>query len=239
MTILPEDKRERLPERHELKYFINRGDMIALGHRLGGVLHSDEHADENGEYFIRSLYFDDAYDTAYYDKQAGVMNRDKYRIRIYNLSDSVIFLERKRKVGDLIQKSSVRISRKLCEQIIGGNPKKLDAMDNALLNDMFREMRTRLMRPTVIVDYTRETFVYPVENVRITFDKRLRTGLFSKDLFSPDVMTVSPLDDEREILEVKYDSYLPDFISGMLWDIPAERSAISKYVLCRRFEPLS
>lgn len=239
MTILPEDKRERLPERHELKYFINRGDMIALGHRLGGVLHSDEHADENGEYFIRSLYFDDAYDTAYYDKQAGVMNRDKYRIRIYNLSDSVIFLERKRKVGDLIQKSSVRISRKLCEQIIGGNPKKLDAMDNALLNDMFREMRTRLMRPTVIVDYTRETFVYPVENVRITFDKRLRTGLFSKDLFSPDVMTVSPLDDEREILEVKYDSYLPDFISGMLWDVPAERSAISKYVLCRRFEPLS
>lgn len=239
MTILPEDKRERLPERHELKYFINRGDMIALGHRLGGVLHSDEHADENGEYFIRSLYFDDAYDTAYYDKQAGVMNRDKYRIRIYNLSDSVIFLERKRKVGDLIQKSSVRISRKLCEQIIGGNPKKLDAMDNALLNDMFREMRTRLMRPTVIVDYTRETFVYPVENVRITFDKRLRTGLFSKNLFSPDVMTVSPLDDEREILEVKYDSYLPDFISGMLWDVPAERSAISKYVLCRRFEPLS
>ena len=51
-------------------------------------------------------------------------------------------------------------------------------------------------------------------------------------------MTVSPLDDGREILEVKYDSYLPDFISAMLWDVPAERSAISKYVLCRRFEPL-
>ena len=236
---MPEDKREKFPERHELKYFINRGDMIALGHRLGGVLHSDDHADKNGEYFIRSLYFDDAYDTAYYDKQAGVMGRDKYRIRIYNLSDSGVYLERKRKMGDLIQKSSVRISRKLCEQIIGGNPRKLDSMDNALLNDMFREMRTRLLRPAVIVDYTRETFVYPVENVRITFDKHLRTGLYSKDLFSPDVMTVSPLDDEREILEVKYDSYLPDFISGMLRDVPAERSAISKYVLCRRFEPLA
>ena len=236
---MPEEKRERLPERHELKYFINRGDMIALGHRLGGVLHADEHADEKGEYFIRSLYFDDAYDTAYYDKQAGVMGREKYRIRIYNLSDSVIFLERKRKVGDLIQKSSVRISRKLCDQLIAGNPKKLDTMDNALLKDMFREMRTRLLRPAVIVDYTRETFVCPVENVRITFDKQLRTGLFSKDLFSPDLMTLSPLDSEREILEVKYDSYLPDFISGMLRDVPAERSAISKYVLCRRFEPLA
>ena len=233
-----DEKRERFPERHELKYFINRGDMIALGHRLGGVLHSDAHADANGEYFIRSLYFDDAYDTAYYDKQAGVMGRDKYRIRIYNLSDEAIFLERKRKIGDLIQKSSTRISRKLCDQLVKGNPGKLDQMDNALLNDMYREMRTKLLKPAVIVDYTRETFVHPAENVRITFDKQLKTGLYSKDLFSPGILTVSPLDDGREILEVKYDSYLPDFISAMLWDIPAERSAISKYVLCRRFEPL-
>ena len=30
----------------------------------------------------------------------------------------------------------------------------------------------------------------------------------------------------------------PDYISGLLYDLPAERSAISKYVLCRRYEPL-
>ena len=235
---MQDTKRERLPERHELKYFINRGDMIALGHRLGGVLHPDPHADEKGEYFIRSLYFDDAYDMAFYDKVSGNQNRDKYRIRIYNLSDEAIFLERKRKLGDLIQKSSTRISRKLCDQLVRGSCNKLDLIDNALLNDLFREMRVSLLRPKVIVDYTRETFIHPVENVRVTLDKNLRTGLLSRNLFSPDVMTVSPLDDGREILEVKYDSYLPDVISAMLWDVPAERSAISKYVLCRRFEPL-
>lgn len=230
--------RSNMPERHELKYFINRGDMIALGHKLGHLLTADEHADDNGEYFIRSLYFDDAYDTAYYDKIGGYMGRDKYRIRIYNYSDKAIFLERKRKMGDLIQKSSVRISRKLCDQLIDGNPRGLSSIDNPLLNDMYREMRTRLMHPTVLVDYTRETFVFPVENVRITFDKNLRTGLLSTDLFSTDVMTVSPLDDGREILEVKYNHFLPDFISELLNDTPVERSAISKYVLCRRFEPL-
>ncbi|MBQ4156840.1 MAG: polyphosphate polymerase domain-containing protein, partial [Clostridia bacterium] len=157
------------PERHELKYFINKGDMIALGHKLGGIMKADSHADERGEYFIRSLYFDDAYNTAYYDKMSGVMGRDKYRIRIYNLSDQVIFLERKRKVGDLIQKSSARISRKLCEQLMDGNPKGLLKAQHPLLDDMYREMRTKLLRPVVIVDYTRETFVLPVENVRITF----------------------------------------------------------------------
>ncbi|MBQ9857261.1 MAG: VTC domain-containing protein, partial [Clostridia bacterium] len=73
------DSHASFPERHELKYFINRGDMISLGHKLGGIMKADSHADERGEYFIRSLYFDDAYNTAYYDKMSGVMGRDKYR----------------------------------------------------------------------------------------------------------------------------------------------------------------
>lgn len=225
------------PERHELKYFINKGDMLSLGHRLGGILNADEHANENGEYFIRSLYFDDAYNSAYYDKMSGVMGRDKYRIRIYNLSDDVIFLERKRKVGDLIQKSSARISRKLANQLIDGNPKGLLKAEHPLLDDMFREMRTKLLRPVVIVDYTRETFVLPVENVRITFDKQLKTACRAINLFDRDLLTVSPLDDGREIVEVKYDHFLPDYVSALLSGTPMERSAISKYVLCRRFEP--
>ena len=233
-----QDKRTSLPARHELKYFINPAELDALRARLRPVMQLDPHCKGGKPYVIRSLYFDDVDDSAYYDKQAGVMHRDKYRIRIYRYSDKEIFLERKRKLGDLIQKSSTRISRKLCDQLVRGSCNKLDLVDNALLNDLFREMRVSLLRPKVIVDYTRETFIHPVENVRVTLDKNLRTGLLSRNLFSPDVMTVSPLDDGREILEVKYDSYLPDFISAMLWDVPAERSAISKYVLCRRFEPL-
>ena len=226
------------PERHELKYFINKGDMIALGHRLGGLMKADAHADERGEYFIRSLYFDDAYNTAYYDKVSGVMGRDKYRIRIYNLSDQVIYLERKRKIGDLIKKSSVRISRKLCEQLMDGNPNSLLKANHPLLSDMYREMRTKLLKPVVLVDYTREVFLLPVENVRITFDKGLKTAVNSTDLFNPNLMTVSPLDDGHEILEVKYDHFLPDTVSALLADTPVIRSAISKYILCRRFEPL-
>ena len=233
---MQQDKRERLPERHEKKYYINRGDMIALGHKLGKILKPDPHANDDGEYFIRSLYFDDAYDSAYYDKLDGVMGRDKYRIRIYNLSDKVIFLERKRKVGDLIQKSSCRLSRELAEQLIAGNALPLLKSGNPLLLDMYREMRTKLLRPKVLVDYTRETFVHPVENVRITFDKRLKTCPGSIDLFSRSLLTFSPLDDGREILEVKYDHYLPDYIASILENTPAENTAISKYVLCRRFD---
>ena len=238
-TDLQDTKRASLPERHELKYFINPGELIALRHRLSPVLSLDKHcrgADRN--YTIRSLYFDDAMDTAFYDKQMGVMHRDKYRIRIYNFSDQVIFLERKRKAGDLIQKSSVRITRNLAERIMAGNATGLEKTGVPLLQDLYAQMKINLLRPRVIVDYEREAYVHPAENVRITFDKHVRSGLFSHDLFNPNVPTVRVVPDGREVLEVKYDRYMPDFISALLYNLPADRSAVSKYVLCRQFEPL-
>ena len=230
--------RTKLPARHELKYFIHPAEVEALRNRLRPVLKLDSHCRGGRPYAIRSLYFDDIDDSAYYDKVDGVMHRDKYRIRIYNYSDAEIFLERKRKMGDLIVKSSAQITRRLCEQLISGDPRGLHAASNPLLQDVYVQMRTRLLRPAVIVDYNRLAFQHPAENVRITFDTQLRTGLHSVDLFNPDLPTVCPHDKNVEILEVKFDRYLPQHIAGLLSGIQADRSAISKYVLCRRFEPL-
>ena len=233
-----QQKRNGLPARHELKYFINPAELEALRMRLRGALEMDRHCAEGRPYLIRSLYFDDIDDTAWYDKQSGVMDRDKYRIRIYHLSDKEIFLERKRKMGDLIQKSSVQITRRLCDQLISGDPTGLYRSSNPLLQDVYVQMRTRLLRPKVIVDYAREAYLHPAEDTRITFDLDLRSGLHSLDLFNPDLPTVCPHDRDVQILEVKFNNYLPDYISGLLAGITAERSAVSKYVLCRRFEPL-
>lgn len=230
------EKRQALPARHELKYYIQQAELDVLRARLLPALDLDPHC-RRGPYKIRSLYFDDAFDTALRDKESGVLHRDKYRIRFYNNLTDVIYLERKRKQGDLIQKSSVRITPRLCEKLVEGDPRGLQTAQSPLIRDMFLMMRTRLLRPKVIVDYYREAYVYPVGDVRITFDTRLRTGLSSVDLFDPDIPTVCPHDRDVEILEVKFNSYLPDFISALLAGLSAERSAISKYVLARRFEP--
>ena len=196
-----QQKRNALPARHELKYFINPAELAALRARLRGALQMDRHCVEGRPYVIRSLYFDDVDDTALVEKQAGVMHRDKYRIRIYNHSDKAIFLERKRKAGDLIQKSSVQITRRLCDQLVDGNPSGLYKANSPLLQDVYVQMRTRLLRPRVIVDYAREAYIHPAEEVRITFDLSLRSGLFSRDLFNPDLPTVCPHDRNVEILE--------------------------------------
>ncbi|MBQ8109026.1 MAG: polyphosphate polymerase domain-containing protein [Clostridia bacterium] len=233
-----QQKRNGLPARHELKYFINPAELEALRARLRGALLMDSHCVDGRPYVIRSLYFDDIEDSAFYDKQAGVMHRDKYRIRIYRYSDREIFLERKRKLGDLIQKSSVQITRRLCDQLIEGNPSGLYRSTNPLLQDVYTQMRTRLLRPRVIVDYAREAYLHPAEDVRITFDLNLRSGLYSRDLFNPNLPTVCPHDRNVEILEVKFNNYLPGYINALLSGVEAERSAVSKYILCRRYEPL-
>ena len=48
--------------RHELKYLISYADKAELAVRMAPVLHLDPHAKQGG-YFIRSLYFDDYWNT--------------------------------------------------------------------------------------------------------------------------------------------------------------------------------
>lgn len=81
--------------RHELKYLINEGEHSALACRMAPVFKLDKHARAGG-YTIRSLYFDDYCNSAYEEKDVGILMRKKYRVRIYNGSDKVIKLERKR-----------------------------------------------------------------------------------------------------------------------------------------------
>ena len=228
-----------VPFRHELKFFISPLQYQVLSRTLKATLNPDPNGDENNQYHIRSLYFDTAYDSALYDKINGTANRDKYRIRIYNFSDQMIRLECKSKFRDLISKRSVRITRDLAEQLISADPTGLESTASGLVSDTFREMRTNLLHPVVIVDYLREAYLHPAEEVRITFDMQLRSGLNSVDMFNPYLPTVPPFDHDEIILEVKYNQVLPPYIANLLTYALRDgacRSAISKYVYCRRFE---
>ena len=225
-----------IPLRHELKYHITPAELTVLRGVLAPVMQLDPNGNENNEYHICSLYFDTINDDALDEKIAGVGNRKKYRIRIYNFSDRVIKLECKSKYGDLISKQSVSIPRELAEQLIAGDPDGLQRMRHPLFHDVYREMRTRLLRPAVIVDYVREAYIHQAEEVRITFDKQVRTGLYSVDMFNPQIPTYPVFDDPVEILEVKFDEFLPSYLQAILSGVTAQRSAISKYTWCRRYE---
>ncbi|HWQ57852.1 MAG TPA: polyphosphate polymerase domain-containing protein [Clostridia bacterium] len=223
--------------RHELKYYINQGDYTLLRRKLSLTMEQDRFAAKNGgEYFIRSLYFDDADDSAFREKISGVDDRDKFRVRIYNMKDDAIKLECKHKESSYICKQSVSLSRAEYETLRRGNYTFLLGRPEPFARRMFAEFSLRPLRPVVLVDYMREAYVFPVEDVRVTFDKNVRTGYRSTALFDPNVPTYPVVADYDMVLEIKFNRYLPTYIRALLQTDAHARSAVSKYALCRKFE---
>ncbi len=233
----PEPASKGLSFRHELKYYINYRDYVLLKSTLKPLLSLDSNAGEDGDYHIRSLYFDDAYETALLEKMNGSDVRSKFRIRIYDFSDNIIKFEKKFKRGQYIGKTSFTITRDECEALIAGDCTCLEGRTEPLAEEIFLQMKNNLLRPRVIVDYHREAYVSPFENVRITFDKDIKAGLRLADIFDPHAPTMPVLEPGTMVLEVKFNRYLPVFIQAVLNNVnAAQRSAVSKYVLCRKHE---
>ena len=225
--------------RHEFKYFISYLDSVALKSRLKHVLQLDRHAGADGEYHIRSLYFDDLQNTALYQKQAGILQRKKFRIRIYNLANGPIKLEKKSRIGQFISKESYTLSYDQYRMITNGEFEFLRGYSVPLLNEFYIDLALRGSKPAVIVDYSREAYVSNVNNIRITIDKRLRTSLFKTDLFDRSLTTVDVLERPVHILEVKFDHFLPHYIRNLLQTPANTRFAISKFVICKKLSKLN
>ena len=104
--------------RVEDKFGCGRAELYHLQKRLGYVLESDSNENNVEGYKVSSLYFDDLYSNAYYEKMDGVLYRKKYRIRIYNNDTSFIRLECKYKHENKTSKDQILIDKSICDKII-------------------------------------------------------------------------------------------------------------------------
>jgi hypothetical protein len=229
--MIVEQKKPR--PRHELKYHVDWLNYQVLSMKLATVLDRDPHAGSDGRYHVRNLYFDDFKNTALCDKICGVIQREKYRMRIYNLCDDFIKFERKSKINQFVFKENVRISREEANRMIAGDATFLANSENHLLRNFYLETRNRLMRPVVLVDYYREAYVHPVGNVRVTFDINLHTNMGSAEFFNPKSFTVKASEEQGVIMEVKFDDVLPQYIRGLIPNAIRPRTAIGKFAICR------
>ena len=197
--------------------------------KLAALLNRDKHA-AGGRYTIRSLYFDEYHNKALKEKLDGTDPREKFRIRIYNRRDDFICLEKKVKKGELTQKLQTRLTRPQCDAILQGEIDWMWRQGDGLTAELYARMREGLV-PKTIVEYDRIPFVYAPGNVRVTIDRNIRSGVASTDLFSDiPLVPVSPMD----VLEVKFDAYLPDVVRMLTAGMDSRRTAVSKYALCRK-----
>ncbi len=216
--------------RHEVKHEINYSDMLVIKHRLGAVAYPDPHTID-GKYLIRSLYFDNADDKALMEKVNGMSRREKFRIRYYNGDTSVIHLEKKSKIDHLGNKQSAPLTAEEAQSIVDGDIKWMLDSEYPLIKELYSKMINEGMAPKTIVDYTREPFIYPAGNVRVTLDYNIRSGLRCTDFLNTDCVTVPVTD--AIILEVKWDGFLPDIIRDAVSLSDRREGAFSKYAACR------
>ena len=221
--------------RSELKFGITYVDYQMLKMKLSHVMQLDPHAGRNGRYLIRSCYFDNFDNKVMNEKKEGFLNRDKYRVRIYNKSDAVIHLERKSKRNNQTYKSKCSLTKQEFERMRRFDFDWMEEDDRSLIRDLYKDIKLYQLKPTTVVDYEREAYMYPYGNVRITFDSKVQSSMRNTDMFNEKLPMVNVLEPNEVILEVKYDEYLPAHIKMLLLGIYTRHEAYSKYQLSRMY----
>ncbi len=217
--------------RHELKHYINYADVLQIRSRLPVVACLDKNAAEGNGYRVKSLYFDNYNDKVLKEKIDGVKEREKFRLRLYNDDTSFIRLEKKSKKNGICFKENAIITADECTRLLDGDLAVLKENGNRLSLELYAKMHYQQLRAKNIVDYQREAYIYPMGNVRVTLDYDIRTSNNSHDFLKPDPVPV-PISGVY-ILEVKYDSFLPEIIRGMVSLSSRRSTAFSKYAVTR------
>ena len=218
-------------KRKELKYFVSYLDFVAMCNALDKVMQRDGH-DKGKGYLIRSLYFDTLYDKDFDEKMAGFEKRKKIRLRIYGFDDKMAKLEMKSKRHDCIAKESLWIKRKDAIGLANGNSGVLLGYDNRIARKIYAEFKKFTYKPVVLIDYERSAFVYDFNNVRVTFDRRIRANSIDLNIFDREIFMKPLLSKKLVVLEIKFDHFMPDWLKTIV-NMRSCNSAISKYCIGR------
>jgi hypothetical protein len=232
--------------RVERKYLVSNHRMDALRERISSFVHPDGYAVENGnghaEYTVRSIYFDSKNLACYAQKHEGIMLRRKFRIRGYNKpsENCRVLLEIKRKIQDRQKKyrSLVRfedvgklLEKGDLEKYIIPNGNGVKALEDA--GKFMYHIKKGQFIPTCLVVYEREPYHGKMDHgVRITFDKNIRSRLFTPVSSLYEEQGLRPLFRNHFILEIKYFNHvMPVWARSVVQEFRLRNDALSKYTL--------
>lgn len=221
-------------QRHERKYFISYGEYMYMRRLLGSVLKRDSHQGADGDYWIRSLYFDTPDDLAYEEKIMGVSERCKLRLRIYSLTSDAVKLEIKQKKGQYGSSKDVcLLTKKEAQALCAGEFNVLTPyLERTAAAKAYTMLCCESYRPVVLVEYDREAYLCPTNHIRVTFDKNVR-AIPGSVLFAGHQPLMPLIEEPLTIMEVKYDEELPPWLAQILGSCKTLQSSISKYCLAR------
>lgn len=220
--------------RKEIKYIIQERDFVRIKDRLGAFMTPDPHGKTiPGTYNVRSLYFDSAGDRDLHDNLDGVMEKRKIRVRTYDTQSDFALLEYKCKSGSDSWKRSMIISKKEALAMEAHQYGFLLERDEELATFLFDKMERNIYRPRTVVDYDRTAFLYPVSNVRITYDHNIRGSMSPTGLYDLSTPLYPAMPFGCGVLEVKYNDFLVSPLQRVISLLDQLPTASSKYSNCR------
>lgn len=219
--------------RQEKKFLIGLEDKYKLDDLLGKVMCADFHNGLDG-YIVRSLYFDTLEDNDFYDKQDGIENRKKIRLRVYNPEDDFGVIEIKQKQGDNQQKRSLKIAREDAIELTRGRYNSLLKYNEDFAKECYAIMSMNCYVPKAIVQYNRKAFIAKENNIRITLDGNIIATESSFDIFSNKLNMYQVFSKYNTVLEVKYNGFLLSYIKDILKSVNKSELSVSKYCLSRK-----
>lgn len=217
--------------RHELKYETDPDKASLIRHSIAPALKADRYTDPDGSYLVKSLYFETPYSNDYHDKELGVQFRQKVRLRSYGNSD-VYKLEIKSKNGDVATKYSVSLSLQQAKMVADGNYSCILDIGSRNRMYIYHQLVTNVYRPLMVVTYKRYPFTNPAGNFRLTFDEDIRYSVSPQSVFSD--IPATGLATDKTIIEIKYDDFVPDWITDFLLKSGINAGESSKFAAAFR-----
>ena len=222
--------------RFEFKYVLSQKLRDDVEAELGHFVELDPYVEgqPGQQYFVRSLYFDNAEFASFHEKIDGMHTRSKFRIRTYARAiddPAPWFLEIKGRYNNLVFKHRTPFDGaqdkrsagdELCRAVLRHTAP--GTVRNQFEFDLFR----RQIRPVVLVDYERRPYVSRFDpDFRLTFDCNLETTA-TDTLFPGPRVRMRKMLPGYTVMEVKFRHHVPSWFHRIIQAYELRRVSISK-----------
>ncbi len=233
--------------RFEFKYVLRKSLRDEIERQLSYFLTLDPFVSRQPgrKYLVRSLYFDDAAWTRYYEKTDGMLHREKFRLRTYTddpRQRCATFLEIKGRHDALVFKHRSPLGELCFDDADVGSLDTADLVlrrteQSPVLEGFRYDLARMRIRPVVRIDYRRRPYFSRFDSAfRLTFDDSLAAAA---------TRTLFPRAWERRrrflpgytVLEVKFSHHVPSWFHRIIQSYNLRRVSVSKY--CKGVEALA
>ena len=226
-------------QRYEFKYFLPKNIAEEIKSHVSKFMNLDHFAnlESKKNYFVRSIYFEDEFNSNFEEKINGYRIRKKFRLRYYNknIVNSPVFLETKGRNLERTYKRRVRLNisdieiikqEKYLLNLLKKYPKSIP------IQDFVFEYYKKKLKPKILIDYERVPFINKHGlYFRLTFDHNLSCIKLNNKLNNNVLDKRIECKSGFTILEVKFERSIPLWFHRIIQSYNLRRQSISKFVL--------